>query len=361
MLHAVVMAGGAGTRFWPESRAARPKQLLRLVGDETMIQATVNRLTGLVAPDRLVITTTSQLAGAIRDQLPWLSDTAILEEPFRRDTAACIGLAAVTVRHKDPDATMIVMPSDHIIQSGEKFRSAIRHAAAIVEARPECLVTFGIRPTYPAESFGYIERGEMVSDAAVESPAIYQVAQFREKPDAKTAQSFLASGNFYWNSGIFVWKAGTILERLAEYRPKLFERLDQISTSVGTDIYDQTLNTAYHAIEPVSIDFAVMELAPDVVVVEAPFDWDDVGSWQAFARLHGVDENGNTIAASHVGINTRNTIVRDEEDHLIVTVGLEDCLIVHTENATLVANRHNEEEIRKVVKLLRERGMEDRL
>jgi len=264
---------------------------------------------------------------------------------------------------------MAVMPADHVIAPAESFRSTIRFAAELVDQRPERIVTFGIRPTYPAESFGYIERGLPLEAHEYVPPngrlggesAAYRVKQFREKPDARTAAKYVASGEFYWNSGIFLWKARTILDALGEYQPEMHRRLGRIAEAVDSPEFPEVLRREFTAVESISIDYAVMEHAADVVVVEAPFDWDDVGSWQAFSRLRGKDEQGNTIAAKHLGLDTTGTIVRGSDDHLIVTVGLGDCLIVHTPDATLVANKHDEESIRKVVELLEQRGWREYL
>jgi mannose-1-phosphate guanylyltransferase len=364
MLHAVIMAGGSGTRFWPESRDAQPKQLLNLAGQRTMIQATVDRLGELVPVERVLIATNAKLVTAMRGQLPGLPAGAVLGEPCKRDTAPCIGLSALYVSRDDPEATMVVMPSDHVIGPDAVFQDAIRFAASLVDQRPGRIVTFGIRPDYPAESFGYIERGERLKAAVPASfgeAAAYQVRQFREKPKADIARQYLASGNFYWNSGIFIWKAATILKALAEHQGDMYGRLQRIGEAFDRPDFESVLAREFEAIRGVSIDYAVMEHAKDVVVVEAPYDWDDVGSWQAIARLRGADAEGNTIAAKHVGVHTTGTIVRGPADHLIVTLGLTDCVVVHTPDATLVANKHDEESIRQVVKLIKEMGWEEYL
>lgn len=361
MLHAVIMAGGSGTRFWPESRAARPKQLLKLAGERTMIQVTVDRLAGLVPPERVLVVTGKALAAAVAEQLPQLDAASILAEPCRRDTAPCIALAALAVSRHDADATMVVLPSDHVIEPHAALHQAIGAAERLVGERAGRLVTFGIRPTYAAESFGYIERGEPVPTKSGE-PAAFAVRRFHEKPDAARAAAYLASGDFYWNSGIFVWKASTILAALRQHQPKLLERLERIETAWGRDEYDDVLAREFAALEGVSIDYAVLEHADELVVVEAPFQWDDVGSWQALARLLGTDAEGNTLAGKYLALNTEGTIVRNtSETHLVVTLGLRDCLVVHTPDATLVANKHDEESIRQVVRLLQERGWQEYL
>ncbi len=356
MLHAVIMAGGAGTRFWPESRADRPKQLLALSGERTMIQETVDRLDGLVPSERVLIVTAARMVEAMRRQLPSLPADSILGEPCKRDTAPCIGLAALLISRDDPEATMVVTPADHVIRPIAAFQRAISQAAALVDREPRRIVTFGIRPTYAAESFGYIERG-----AALDGPGLYEVAKFHEKPPVALAAQYLAAGNFYWNSGIFVWKARTILESLQQDAPEMLERLQTIVAAYGRPDFAETFDREFAAIRGVSIDYAVMEKAQGVAVIEAPFNWDDVGSWQAMARLRGADAEGNTIDGKHLGLNTTGTIVRANGEHLIVTVGLRDCIVVHTPDATLVANRGDEESIRRIVKLLEERGWREYL
>ena len=360
MLHAVIMAGGSGTRFWPASRAVRPKQLLDLADGQTMIQSTANRLRGLTPVENTLVVTNKRLVDPIREQLPHLPASSVLGEPCKRDTAPCVGVAAACVVKNDPDATMVVMPADHIISDTEKFQQAIKCAERLVDAKPERLVTFGIKTTYAAESFGYIERDIAVADDV--SFASYQVKQFREKPKAEVAQQYLDSGDFYWNSGIFVWRAATILDQLEQHEPQMFKHVAAIGDAVGQDNFLEVFEAEFSAIEGKSIDFAVMEHATEVLTVEAPFDWDDVGSWQALSRLRGTDNNANTIAANkHIGINTKGTIVRGEDGHLIATIGLEDCLVVHTPDATLVANKHDEEAVREVVRILQENGWEEYL
>jgi mannose-1-phosphate guanylyltransferase len=360
MLHAIIMAGGSGTRFWPTSRNASPKQLLDLAGGRTMIQATVDRLGELASPERTLVVTNRRLVDAISQQLPDLPPESLIGEPCKRDTAPCIGLAAALVSRNDPDAVMVVMPADHVIRPTEQFQRAIQHAVKMVDQEPSRIVTFGISPSYAAESFGYIERGEDV-EVTSDAPATYRVVRFREKPSAATAKEYLSAGNFYWNSGIFVWKAATILEALRKYEPEMMSHLNTIADAAGTANFEEVLDREFSAIKGKSIDYAVMEHYEDVVVVEAPFQWDDVGSWQSLARLRDSDENGNTIIGKYLGISTQNTIVRSAEDHLIVTIGLDDCIVVHTPDATLVARKDQEEAVREVVKQLEERGWQEYL
>jgi mannose-1-phosphate guanylyltransferase len=358
MLHAVIMAGGAGTRFWPISRAATPKQLLQLTGVRTMLQATVDRLAELVPASRTLIVTNQRLVEAIEQQLPELPRANIVGEPCKRDTAPCIGLAAQLVSRDDPDATLVVMPSDHSIEPPETFQAALAMAVELVNSRPKQIVTFGIRPTYPAETFGYIERGEPLAtdEPAAEIMPVYAVTKFREKPARSIAEEYLAAGNFFWNSGIFVWKARTVLDALAKYEPEMSSRLQTIAAAMGQASYPTTLDREFTAIRGKSIDFAVLEHYRDVAVIEAPFEWDDVGSWQALARSVGDDAQENTVHGKHIGVRTRGSIIYSSDDHLIATLGIHDCIVVHTPDATLVASKHEEEAIREIVNVLEERN-----
>ncbi len=374
-MYCVIMAGGSGTRFWPESRLDRPKQLLRLVGPKTMLRETFERLTGLVPPERVLAAVGRDLVPAVAAELPELSADGIVAEPCKRNTAPCIALAAFELLRRDTEAVMAVMPADHVIAPAESFRSSIALAASIVAQHPQYLITFGIPPTYPAEIFGYIERGApaealtppsagqwgSVSPTGGKQPPVYKVVKFREKPTAELARQFIAAGNYYWNSGIFVWKAATILELLRRFQPEMYAHLERIEQSAGSSKFGEVLDREFSAIKAISIDYAVMEHASDVLVIEAPFDWDDVGSWQAMARLHGTDENGNTVLGRHLGIDTHGTIVRTSEDHLVVTIGLRDCVVVHTPDATLVADKHHEETVRKAVDELQRRGWREYL
>jgi mannose-1-phosphate guanylyltransferase len=355
MLHAIVMAGGSGTRFWPASRAGLPKQLLPLAGDKTLLEDTVARLTGLVPPERTLVVTSKRLLPAVQKQLPQLPASALVGEPCKRDTAPCVGLAALLVARHDPDATMAVMPSDHVIAPAAKFCEAIEQAAALVAEAPGRLVTFGIKPTYPAESFGYIQQGAPLARPHGAAPA-HAVARFKEKPPASVAKEYLAAGNFLWNAGIFVWKASTILEALATRQPECLTHLEAIVAAWDTPERDAVFDREFAAIKGISIDYAVLEHATDVVVIEAPFQWDDLGGWSAVARQRGADTEGNTIVGRHLGIDSVRTIVHSGAEHLVVTMGLEDMLVVHTPDATLVANRAHEEAVRKVVAELEKRG-----
>ena len=348
MLHATIMAGGSGTRFWPSSRAKLPKQLLPLAGSETLLQDTVRRLRGLIPPERTLIVTNNQLTDAVEKQLPELPSTAFVGEPCKRDTAPCIGLAALLILQQDSDATMAVMPSDHVIDPTKSFQRALLQAKDLVDQSPDRLVTFGIRPSTPSSSYGYIQQAEPLAHKENDAP-VHRVAQFREKPPVDVAKEYLAAGNFLWNAGIFVWRAKTIIEALEKHQPECLLHLKRIVENWNTPQRNEVFSKEFAAIKGVSIDYAVLEHAAEVAVIEAPFTWDDLGGWSAVARQRGQDDNGNTVVGRHLGIESKNVLVHTSDDHLVVTLGLDNILLVHTEDATLVADRSHEEHIRKVV------------
>lgn len=358
-LHAVIMAGGSGTRFWPASRQEVPKQLLRMGSPRSMLQTTFDRLNGLVSSQHVLVATNSQLVDAVVSQLPDLPIEHIIGEPFKRDTAPCIGVAASLVQAADKNGMMIVMPSDHVIEPRSEFHRAICAGVRLIDQDPERIVTFGIRPTYPAESFGYIERGGALEGLG--GVAAFEVQRFREKPKKELAQEFFDAGTFYWNSGIFLWSAKTVLNALKTYEPEMFAQIEKISQAIGTPHFQKVFVEEFEAIRGKSIDYAIMERHPKVAVIEAPFQWDDVGSWQAMSRLIKPDDHGNAVEGPFLGIDSKNMIVRSEPDHLVVTIGMQDVIVVHTKDATLVAPKQEEERVREVVKQLQELGLREYL
>jgi mannose-1-phosphate guanylyltransferase len=350
------MAGGSGTRFWPASRSNRPKQFLPLFGDETLLQAAGRRVADWIAPERTWVVTNHAYAAETSRELPSIPASNIVREPCGRNTAPCIGLAAMLIADRDPNGVMLVMPADHRIERADLFREAVDRAVAIVEREP-ALVLFGVKPSYPSVSFGYLERGT----AAPGGPqGAFRVASFREKPDRAKAEEFVAAGNFFWNSGIFVWKAATILEALEKFEPAVSDGLSRLRPHLGTGRWDDALAAEFPGIKAISIDYGVLERADNVVMIEAPFDWDDVGSWQALGRQSQqlADADGNSAQGLLCAVDSRGCIVRTTSEHLVATIGMSDCIIVHTPDATLVARKDDEESIRRLVQILRERGYE---
>jgi mannose-1-phosphate guanylyltransferase len=353
MLQGVIMSGGSGTRFWPLSRTARPKQFLRFGEDRTLLQSTAERCDPLIPGERMWVVTNAVQAQETQRQLAQVPPPHILVEPVGRNTAPCVGLAALQLLKEDPDAVMAVMPADHSISPPDAFRQALAQAAALVAEDEQRLVLFGVRPNYPATGFGYIEQGEPLTAGG----SARRVRSFREKPDLETAESYLSAGRYLWNCGIFVWKARTILDRLAQFEPELHAGLEQIAAA-PPDEYDARLSAKFPGLKSISIDYAVLERAENVCVLEAPYQWDDVGSWEALARLEGQDGEGNTVVGTHCGLDTHGCLIQSHEGHLVATVNVSDLLIVHTPDATLVTRRGDEQAMRRIIEELKSRGLE---
>ena len=354
MLHAVVMAGGSGTRFWPKSRRNRPKQLLNLYGDATMLQQTVARIAPMVAPEHILIITGADQAEAVRAQLTDLPPGNVVAEPCPRDTAPCVGLAAAIVVKKDPDGTMIVMPADHVIRPAETFLKTVRAALQVIDADPSAFVTFGIKPTHAETGYGYIERGESLGTP--EGIALNRVSQFREKPDKATAEQFLADPRFAWNSGIFLWRARAILDALKKEKPAIAAALERIGQALGTPSEAQVIAHEFPLMEKVPIDKAVMEKAANVRVLEVVYEWNDVGDWRALTALVAPDSQGNTLQGPVLAADTTNSIIVSDEGRLIATLGLDDVVIVQSAGATLVARRDQLDKLKALVESLNKTG-----
>lgn len=352
MLHAVILAGGSGTRFWPQSRRALPKQFLRFGSDRTLLQETVDRCRGFIPAERTWIVTGAVHAAETARQVTDIASENVLIEPCGRNTAPCIGLAALQLMAIDPDAVMLVMPADQVIRPVAEFQRTVEQATRIVSLEAEALVLFGARPTYPATGFGYIQRG-----AALANSSGFRVAAFREKPDAVTAAQYLASQDFFWNCGLFVWRAATILEQLECHAPEIAERLTRLAAVADTDRWSETLAAEFPQMPSISIDYAVLEKVERVAVVPATFEWDDVGSWQALSRLLPTDAEGNTTEGQCLAIKTSDCVVRSSPEHLVAAYGVRDLIIVHTQDATLVADKHDEFALRQLIAELERRGL----
>src|SRR5579872_7144819 len=356
------MAGGSGTRFWPESRRSKPKQFLTLAGERSLLQQAADRCRPWIPAERMrVVTNADYLTESMR-QLPDLARDHILLEPCGRNTAPCIGLAAWQVWQHDPSAVILVTPADHLIRPESEFLATVERAARLIEQRPQASVLFGIQPSYPATGYGYIERAEAVANVKGEA---WQVNTFREKPDEETARHFLETGGFYWNSGIFVWRAARILELIREFQPEIHSGLARLADRAKTAGWGTAANEEFAKLPSISIDHGVLEPLvarrgshDSVIVIPASFDWDDVGSWQALPKVLGTDSRGNMITGASCQIDTDECVIRSTDDHLVATIGLKDFVVVHTPDATLIAPKGDEAALRKLVALLQERGDE---
>ena len=347
---ALIMAGGRGERFWPRSRKNMPKQFLSLTGDgKTMIQLTVERILPLVAMEDIYISTNQNYKALVKQQLPAIPDDNIICEPVSRNTAPCIGLGAMHIARKEEDAIMLVLPSDHLVKYNSMFISTLQDACAVAE-QAENLVTLGITPDYPETGYGYIKFIPAQRDPA--TGRAFAVDSFVEKPSLEIAKEYLATEQYLWNSGMFIWKVSSILNNFQRFMPDIYDGLQKIKAAIGTEQAEAVLQNEFENFISESIDYGVMEKAKDIYVIPGTFGWDDVGSWLAIERINKTNEFGNVIKGNVVAVNTRNTIV-EGSDKLIATVGVEDTVIVDTEDALLVCAKERAGEIKKVLENLR--------
>jgi mannose-1-phosphate guanylyltransferase/mannose-6-phosphate isomerase len=357
MICAVILAGGKGTRFWPLSRENCPKQMLKIVGEDTLLRQTIKRLDGCIPLDNVWIVTTDILAQDIRFHLKPLGKGAekirYIIEPSGRNTAPAIALAAITLDKLSSDSIMVVMPSDHIIRDTKQFQDKLR--LAIGAAAEGYLVTFGIVPTRPETVYGYIRSGRPFKDS---SDGIFHAEGFFEKPDAKTAESFLCEGGYYWNSGIFIWQTAKVLKEIESHLPLLYQRLKKIGEL--DNLRSETFKELYSSLESISIDHGVMEKSRDVLVIPADFGWCDLGNWTALGDVLERDERGNILQGNAIDIGSENcTVIAC--DRVLATIGLKDMVVIDTADATLVSSKEMVPEVRKVVETLKRNNREEHL
>jgi mannose-1-phosphate guanylyltransferase len=351
--YAVIMAGGSGTRFWPQSRRRLPKQFLSIDGGRTLLQATAARLRGFVSPAHIVVVAPGELAPLVRRQLPTLPRQNVVIEPAARGTAGCLALAAAWISQRDPAAAMAVFPADHTIGNEAQFRRCVARAFETAETE-DCLVTFGIPPTRPETGYGYIEVGEPLQRGV---PRVHWVARFIEKPDRATAQRLIGSGRHLWNSGMFVWRVTILHEALQRHAPEVGRVLELFSDRRRAAT--PAAQRVYRRLPGESIDVALMERATRVAVISATFAWDDVGSWAAMRALWGVDPDGNASRGEALLIDCRDTVVYGAT-RLVAVVGANDLVVVDSPDAVLVCPRDRAQEVRRVVDALA-RGRHRRL
>lgn len=334
VIKAVIMAGGKGERFWPLSREKFPKQLLSLIGKRSLLQETVERIQPLIPPRDILVVTRRPLARAIERQLPQVPRKNIISEPVGRNTAPCIGLAAKMIKE---DAVMVVLPADHIIRPRRKFLDTLKKAVTLA-GETENLITIGIKPTYPATGYGYIEAGNK------EKRQVFRVKRFVEKPDKKKAKKFLKSGRFFWNSGMFVWKRSVILEAIRKYMPSLYQKLQMISS--------KNISKLYPGLPNVSIDYGIMEKAKNSLVIPADFSWEDLGSWESLDKFLSRDRKKNAVMGRVSMMDTRNCTMVNKKG-LLSAIGVSDLIIVSTEEVTLVFPKGKGQQVKRLVEKVR--------
>lgn len=346
-LYAIILAGGTGTRLWPRSRKEHPKQLLDLLSERTLLQETYDRVTPLVPPENVWVITNREYVDDVQTQLPFMPRSQIVGEPEGRGTAPPVALAALLLRDRAPDAITLILPADHVIPEGDAFRAALAAAAEVADAG--YLVTLGIKPLYPETGYGYIEAGEALAPA--QGQAVFRVNRFAEKPPAPTAERFVAAGNYYWNSGIFIWRADRILKEFARHMPRLLAQLGDI---VAAGLDDIGFQEKWSALENQTIDFGIMEKAAAVAVIPLEAGWNDIGSWAALHGLMPQDAAGNAIHGDHIGVDTRTSLVYGNQ-RLIATIGLTDMIVIDTEDALLICPKDRAQDVKQVVEELKRR------
>jgi mannose-1-phosphate guanylyltransferase len=358
MRYAMIMAGGSGTRLWPMSRGALPKQLIPFIDGKSLLQVAYDRFEGLIPAENRYICAGQRHREAILDAMPALDGTRLLSEPVGRDTLNAVGFTAAVLRRDDPDAVIGVFTADHIIQPVDEFRAIVERGFCLVERDPETLVTFGITPTEPATGYGYLQMGTTITETA------RVVEQFREKPPRDVAERYFREGpdHYLWNSGMFVWRAATLLDCIRRYEPDVAEGLARIAESWNTPDRDAVLQTVFPQLKKISVDFAVMEPAsrdPALRVAGIPMqlEWIDVGSWPSFAETRPHDADGNALAAGkHLLLDTKGCLIASSEpQHLVATIGCEDMIVIHTDRATLVCPADQAQRIKDLQKVVDER------
>jgi mannose-1-phosphate guanylyltransferase len=359
--YAMIMAGGGGTRLWPLSRKDRPKQMLKLVGDRTLFQVAVDRLLGLFPGDHILVVTSAFQAEIFKQQSPEIPAENYIIEPDGRDTAAAIGLAAVVLHQRDPEAIMAVVTADHFIEREGRFLHVLRAAQQV--AAEGHLVTLGIQPTFPSTGFGYIQQGNYLG--TYENMVVFKALNFKEKPDAETAVKFLEGEDHSWNSGMFIWQISQVLGEFEKQMPKLFKALTKIGNEIGKEDYEAVLRQEWQKLDKVSIDFGIMEGAENVAVIPAKgLGWSDVGSWNAVFDALARDADGNVFNAQHhISEDTKNSLVFTNglSDRLIVTIGVEDLIIVDTGDVIMVCDNQHAQDVKKIVGKLKDSDEENYL
>jgi mannose-1-phosphate guanylyltransferase len=350
--YAVILAGGKGERFWPLSTARRPKQLLSLVGEKSLLEQAVERLKGLIPPERVFVITNADLVEASREAAPSVPPANIIGEPVGRDTAAAVALGAALVKARSHDGVFCVLTADHVIGDLPIFRGTL-NAAMDIAAAEDVLITIGIQPNEPSTGYGYIECGDIHADRG--GITFLKARRFVEKPDIERANAYLASGNFLWNSGMFIWSVQSLAAGLRRHRPQLAQLMDEVSRVASKSGFDATLAKAYDNLEKISIDYALMEKSENILVARGTFAWDDVGSWTALPNHFPADLQGNTTIGVSEAHDASGNIVFSK-DRLTALVGVKDLVVVQADGVTLVCSRDRVQDIKKLVEQLRRTG-----
>ena len=347
----VIRAGGIGTRLWPFSRMTKPKQFHALVGNETMIQEAVSRVLPIADVADIYVSTGTDLVGVVGEQLPDIPQEHVIVEPALRNTGPAVGLECILLESRYPGCTVASLGSDHHIGKPDEFCRLLQVAANALEDRPNTLFTIGVKPTRVDTGFGYIQKGDVI--ATVNNEPVYAVNAFTEKPDADRAKAYVESGQYLWNSNMFVWKARTVLDLFAKYEPEIYALLEEIGNAVGTDKEHEVIEALYPQMKEIAVDNAIIERASDVATLEADIDWSDIGSWGALTDVLPVDEDGNLLNGNVVALNTKNVTAYGQPDKVIALVDVDDLIVVDTGDALLILPRDGSQRVRDVVDALK--------
>ena len=363
-VYVAIMAGGGGTRFWPWSREGRPKQILPIISNRSMIWETVDRLRPFIAPEKIFIVTSRSQAKNLHRKVPQIPESNLLLEPVGRNTAPCLCLAALHIQKRSPQAVMVALPADHFISNRPGFLRTLR-AAVKFAASQNFLITLGVKPLEPETGYGYIQKGETLGK--VQGLPVFRAKAFREKPTLPKARAYLRRGDYFWNSGIFIWQAGVFLEAVKKFLPRLYEEMMSLQNSLGTPRERRGLEKIYARAQSVSVDYGIMEKADNVALLEAQFSWNDVGSWAALGKIWPKDHKGNALSGGTqrargriLAIDSSGCLIRGEEK-LIAVIGLKDTIVVEAGNAFLVCPRERAQEVRKVLQELKDRNWKEYL
>ncbi|MBE6049614.1 MAG: mannose-1-phosphate guanylyltransferase [Clostridium sp.] len=348
MLCALIMAGGKGTRFWPLSTEEKPKQFLNLIGKDTMIQMTVNRIKDIIPIDRIFVCTGQMYVDLVREQLPELPSRNIIVEPIGRNTTPCIALSAFTIKRYYKDANMLVLPSDHLIRDEEKFRNIVKSADEFINKHNKAIVTLGMEPTRPETQYGYIKCGKFIEKSINEK--INKVDTFIEKPDKNVAEKYLKDGSYFWNSGVFMWSVDNIIEEVKEHSTETYEALNKVY-EVRADVLQDYINSQYSKTEAISIDYAVLEKSPNIYVIKSSIGWDDIGSWEAVERFGTKDSKGNICFGNVDSLDAGNNLIVASNNRIIIN-GLSDIYVVENDGQIVIGQKSKVNEIKELKNII---------
>lgn len=351
-MYAAIIAGGSGTRLWPRSRQDKPKQFQSLYGDDTLLQSTVKRLEPMVGREGVYVIANKSHEPIVREQLPWLGAGNYVGEPMGKDTAPAVGVISTLIARKDPEAVILVSPADHVIVK-EKYFLRLLEVAEQVAADGPNIVTIGIKPTCAETGYGYIQMSE--NRRTIDDIDVYDVISFKEKPDARTAEEYVASWHYVWNSGMFVWKASTIMDLFRDHAPDIYKLLIRYDGCIGTPDEPRVFEEIYDAFPRISVDYAILEHARNIFAIPASIGWSDVGSWASLYEVMDQDEEGNSVIGNHVGLDTHNSLIYSRE-RLITTIGLDNMIVVDAGDVVLVAPKGRSQEIKQLLDELKKEG-----